>query len=42
MEIELNIDTGAAWGDELSAVVTIEENIWLLTKNGRTKITQSL
>lgn len=38
----VNIDTGAAWGDELSAVVTIEENVWLLTKNGRTKITQSL
>lgn len=35
----INIDTGAAWGDNLSAVVTINENVWLLTNQGRTEIT---
>ena len=35
----INIDTGAAWGDNLSAVVTINDNVWLLTNQGRTEIT---
>ena len=37
----INIDTGAAWGDKLSAVVTIGEDVWKLTETGRVKITQT-
>lgn len=37
----INIDTGAAWGDKLSAVVTIGKDVWKLTEAGRVKITQT-
>lgn len=34
----VNIDTGAAWGDKLSAVVTIGADIWEVTQHGRIEI----
>ena len=34
----VNIDTGAAWGDKLSAVVTIGADVFQLTDKGRVEI----